>query len=270
MTDEVESPSRQADGSGPVRVRALDRGLQVLEVLSGAPELSLTEIAQRVGLAFSTTHRILESLKFRQFASQSISTGKYSVGVRAYEVGARFISSTQLPQAAHPIMAELVVEVNETVNLAVRDGQEAIYIHQVESDQNVRMFTRLGARAPLHCSGVGKVLLAWLPRTEQDGLVFKSPLTAFTPKTLIEAQALFEELRLTTKRGFAVDMEEFELGVRCVAAPVRNQRGKVVAALSVSGPLPRFSSKLIGRLRKEVVCSAREVSARLGWIEGNS
>lgn len=249
------------------KVRALDRGLAVLEVLAKAPELPLTELADRVGLAYSTAHRILETLRQRGFVTQSAQTGLYSLGIRAFEIGAGFLAKGQLPDAAQGAMKALVEALNETVNLAVQDGGEAIYIHQVEGRQKVRMFTQIGARTPLHASGVGKVLLAWQAAEAVRRLLRERPLTAYTDSTLTRPESVFEELSQVRERGYALDLEEFEPGVRCVAAPVRERGGAVVAALSVSAPTARLEGAALGTVAEGILRTAREISTRLGWLE---
>ncbi|MBS3933726.1 MAG: IclR family transcriptional regulator [Truepera sp.] len=248
------------------RIRALDRGLVVLERLASSPNLSLTELANQVGLAYSTAHRILETLRQRAFVDRSDETGRYSVGVRAFEVGTGYLAKGQLPEAAHEPMKRLVEELNETVNLAVRGGREAIYIHQVEGQQKVRMFTQIGARTPLHSSGVGKVLLAWQSPDEIEAFL-QAPLTAYTEHTLTAPQSILAELARVRERGYALDLEEFEPGVRCVAAPVRDRHGAVVAALSLSAPALRLAASRLQPTAKKIVTTGKEISRRLGWLE---
>lgn len=248
-------------------MRALDRGLTVLEVLAKTPESSLTELSEEAGLAFSTAHRILETLRQRGFVVQSADTGRYSLGVRAYEVGTGFLARSQLPEAAQGAMRKLVSDLNETVNLAIQDGSDAVYIDQLESRQKVRMFTQIGARTPLHSSGVGKVLLAWQGEEAQRILLGTGPLRAFTPNTLTEPAAVLNELHRVREQGYAVDSEEFEPGVRCVAAPVRDRHGAVVAALSLSAPAGRLHEAQLASFGARVMAAGKEVSARLGWLE---
>lgn len=250
--------SREPGGT----VRALDRGLSVLEALSEASELPLSEIARRVRLPYSTTHRLLETLVRRRFVAQRSDTGLYRIGIRAFEVGAA-LAQARLHEVAHPEMKALVDEINETVNLAVLDGQEAVYIHQVEGRQVVHMFTHLGARVPLYASGVGKALLAWRPEEEVRALLGPGPLRGFTKRTLTTPAAVLKELRRVRAQGYALDDEEREPGVRCVAAPVRSQ-GEVVAALSLSAPATRLADDRVARLARRLIAAAEQVSAQLG------
>ena len=246
-------------------VRALDRGLLLLEALSEVRELPLSEVARRLHLPFSTTFRLLETLRRRGFVAQSSETGLYRLGIRAFEVGSTFLAQGQLHEVAHPVMDALVGEINETVNLAVLDKKEAVYIHRVESRLLVRKFTQLGARTPLYCTGVGKVLLAWRRPGEALALLGQSPLEALTRNTLTDPTALLRELSKVRVRGYAFDNEEREVGVRCVAAPVRDGKGQVVAALSLSAPASRLPRARLGRIAERVMAAADKISAGLGW-----
>ncbi len=256
----AHSTARQSD----VHVRALLRGLAVLEVLAQGQDLNLSEVARRARLPVSTTHRLLETLRRRGFV-QPVEDGRYRVGLRAFEVGMGFLRAQRLPDVARPVMVELVDRVEETANLAVRDGAEAVYVLQVESDRMLRLFGQPGSRHPLYCTGVGKVLLAWEPEEEVRKLLGRGPLPRFTPRTLTDPDAVVRELRVVRARGYAVDREERESGVRCVAAPVRDAAGRVAAALSVSAPASRLPNRRIPQVAATVVSAADEISRRLGF-----
>lgn len=246
-------------------MRALERGLSILEALAREPDLPLTALASRVGLPNSTTYRLLETLKKRGFVAQAPETGAYRVGLRALEVGGAYVMRQPLHEVALPVMRALVERVNETVNLAVLDGRDAVYVAQVEGRQLVRMFTQLGARTPLYCTGVGKALLAWRSPEEIRALLGDEPYPAYTPRTITRLQPLLVELERVRARGYALDDGEREVGVRCVAAPVRNRAGEVVAALSLSAPAARLDDSRVGLLAPQVVAAAREISLGLGY-----
>ena len=192
-------------------------------------------------------------------------SGLFGVGLRAYQVGAAFAGRNSLLGAAGAVMQALVAEVNETANLAVLRGDEAVYVHQVEASQLMRMFTHIGAAAPLHCSGVGKVLTAWLPEEEVLRLLGAGPYPAYTPHSLTGYSALTRELGLVRAQGYALDDEERELGVRCLATPIRDARGDVIASLSVSAPTSRFPKRNIPEMLERVRTASQGISARLGW-----
>jgi IclR family acetate operon transcriptional repressor len=246
-------------------VRTLERGLLLLETLSEAETLSLSELARRTELSPSTAYRLLETLRKRGFVDWDEDRGLWKVGLRAYQVGSAFLTRGGLVDAAMPEMEKLVDELNETVNLAVLDGNEAVYIAQVEGRQLIRMFTRIGARAPLYCTGVGKALLMGHSEAETRRMLGSGPFRPFTHKTLTTPEAFFQALEEARRRGFALDNEEREEGVRCIAAPVRDNRGKVVASMSLSAPASRVPDERVQGLGERIKRAADAVSARLGW-----
>lgn len=248
-------------------VRALERGLSVLEVLSAARELSLSEIARRVELSYSTTYRLLETLRQQKFVAQASESGLYRIGIKSFEVGASFLSQGRLPEIAHGFMKQLVDDANETVNLAILDGHEAVYVHQVEGRQMVRMFTHIGGRTPLYCTGVGKILLAWLPGEEVHRLLKLTPLKKFTSHTQTGLRKILAELERVRAQDYALDDEERETGVRCVAAPVRGRRGETVAALSLSAPTSRLPKERVRAVAAKVKETAQQISTHLGYAE---
>ena len=261
---------RRRTGRPVEGVRALGRGLSILECLAAEPELSLSQLSSRLQLPGSTTYRLLETLKKRGFVAQSPETGLYRLGIRAFEVGGAFLTRLRLHEVALPAMRSLVGEINETVNLAIADGRDAVYVGQVEGRQLVRMFTQIGARTPLYCTGVGKALLAWRPEDEVRALFEGVPLRPFTPNTITDLPALLRELERVRASGYAVDREERELGVRCVAAPVRDRTGAVAAALSVSAPSSRLSEERIAELAPRVLACAGQISQWLGFSPASS
>lgn len=264
----VSTPSRagrrrSASAAQRGSVRALERGLALLEALAQAPHNNLNDLAQRVKLPASTAFRLLDTLQKQGFATQSEQTGQYQLGVRAFEVGSAFVPRLQLNDVALPVMKALMQEVGETVNLAIRDQADAVYIAQVESQQMLRMFTRLGARTPAYCSGVGKVLLAWLPLTTVRSLLGVGPWPAFTPSTITAFDVLERELIKIRHLGYGMDNEEREVGVRCIAVPITDASGGVAAALSLSAPSVRFSQERVQRTIPLIVAAGQKISEQL-------
>lgn len=264
MTATRQKPGRTRSGETG-SVRTLERGLTVLLALKELRRAPLSVLARQVGLSASTAYRLLETLRQHGFVEWEEQSGMYSVGLRAYQVGLAFAERSNLIQAAQGSMDALVAELNETVNLAVLYGAEAVYVHQVEGRQLVRMFAHLGAGAPLHASGVGKVLLAWRPEQEVRQKLGDGPFPAYTPHSITTLPALLRELEGVRTRGYGLDDQERELGVRCLAVPVRDHSREVVAALSISAPTSRFAPDQIGEVAGHVQRAAAQVSARLGW-----
>lgn len=246
-------------------VRTLERGLGVLSALAELREGSLTQVAKRAGLSASTAYRLLETLRQQGFVDWEERSGTFSVGLQAYRVGTAFSERNDLLSAAQAEMQELVDDLNETVNLAVLRGAEAVYVGQVQGRGLVRMFTQLGAAVPLHCSGVGKVLLAWLPESAVRELLGEGPFQAFTPQTRTSLAEVLAELARVREQGYALDDEEREIGVRCLALPIYDVSGAVVGSLSLSCPTSRFPKKELPAYLKRVSQATRNISRRLGW-----
>jgi IclR family acetate operon transcriptional repressor len=245
-------------------VRSVARANRLLDVLSDEPAgLGLTEVARRAGLGFSTVHRLLATLVALDYVAQDPESGRYLLGYKVLELASRVQSLHLLLVRARPIMAEAMRASGETTNLAVRDGEHARYVAQVASQASVRMVADIGSPAPLHATGVGKVLLANASDAVVDAVLGRE-LAPRTKHTLTSADAIRASLAEIRAAGYAVDNEEFEDGVMCVAAPVRNHTGSVVAALSVAGPSGRIGPRL-SPLTSLVAGRATDLSVALGW-----
>ncbi len=242
---------------GAQGTKTLERGLQVLEALAELKEAELSPLARRTGFHKSTLYRFLQTLVRHGFVEEE--GGVYRVGPKAFAVG-QVYPRQNLLLAVRSEMEALAAETGESVNLAVPAGQEVLYLDQAEGSRLVRLFTAPGSRAPLHATGVGKVLLAF--RGIPEGL----SLAPYTPYTLTRLEDLRRELEAVRQKGYALDNEEKELGVRCVAAPVFGPSGQVVAALSLSAPASRLSLEEAHRLAPRVMEAARRASLRLGFV----
>jgi DNA-binding IclR family transcriptional regulator len=252
-----------ARGRGRDAVRAVERAHSLLEVLSHEQTgLGLTEIARRTGLGFSTSHRLLRTLAGLGYVVQDPETSHYLLGYKVLELATRVQSLQLLLVLARPIMVETMRASGETTNLAVRDGEQGRYVAQVPSRASVRMFVELGSPAPLHASAGGKVLLANAPDSVFEA-VARGDLPARTSRTLTTPEALRASVEEIRANGFGVDNGEFEDGLMCVAAPVRNHTGSVVAALSVAGPSGRVAPNR-DALTDLVVANAAALSSALG------
>lgn len=248
------------------RVQAVDRALAILETLAEAGRpMGLVELSTRVGLHASTVHRLLATLGKRKFVVQDPQTGRYRLGMRAFEVGSAAIQQVELREIARPFLRWLMEETQETANLAVLMDGEVVYIDQVESQNLVRMFTRVGRRVPAHCTGVGKILLAGLSDDEVMRVLDARGLPRFTPHTIVDLRELLKELQRVRASGYALDNEEREVGVRCVAGPVRDHEGRVVAAVSISGPSSRITEDRLPQLIAAVLTATSRISTELGW-----
>ena len=245
-------------------VQSLDRALALLELIAQEDGLTLSELAQRAGVPPSTAHRILSTLQAHDYVMHDEERGLWLVGVKAFEVGSSFLRNRKLYAIGREIMRELMEETGETVNLAIDDHGAVVFISQVESHHAIRAFHRPGSRGAIHASGAGKALLSALTDDQVRRILHKKGLEKFTDKTLVDPDKLFAELAQTRKRGWALDDEERTEGMRCVAAPIFNEHGEVIAGLSISAPTVRMPDERIGELGPKVKRAAAAVTRSIG------
>ena len=256
---------RQAPREGSRHVQSLTRGLTLLERLSEERHgISLTDLAHRVGLAPSTTHRLLKSLEKMRFVRQDEERGRWYVGVRAFSVGTAFLRDRDFVTVARRFMRRLMEESGESANLALLDAGEVVFVSQVECRQMMRALAPPGGRIGAHCSGVGKALLAALPDSEVAQILHRRGLPRLTANTIDTPARLRRELALTRGRGYALDDEAQAVGLRCVAAPIYDEYGEPLAAISLSGPKARVTDERIPALAGLVKRVAAEITAALG------
>jgi IclR family acetate operon transcriptional repressor len=247
-----ESPAPQGSG-----VQSLERALDILELLSRSEgELGVTEVGPALGLANGTTHRLLATLTRRGYARQNPETRKYTLGIKAFTLATA--AQERLGPLARPFLTQLMEVSGESSNLASLDKNSVVYIDQVPAPRMVRMFTEPGNRVPPHATGTGKVLLAYQPREVIDAAIRQSGLPRFTPHTITDPEQLESELEGVRKQGYATDSEEMEEGVRCLAAPVFGPDGRILAAMSISGPAGRLDQDRIVAL----IPHLKEIAAR--------
>ncbi|MDJ0947436.1 MAG: IclR family transcriptional regulator C-terminal domain-containing protein [Alphaproteobacteria bacterium] len=251
-------------GAQAGQVQSLDRALSILERLSEADGMTLTDLAQTVGLAPSTTHRLLMTLQQRHFADFDEEHGVWMVGVGAFNVGSAFLRNRKVVALGRPVMRRLMEEVGETVNLAVADDGEVVYVTQFESHAPMRAFFRQGRRTPMHASAIGKAMLAEMPEDAVRAILHRQGLPRFTEHTLTTPAALRDELARIRGRGWAVDEQEHTMGMRCVAATIHDEHGDVIAGVSVSGPSVRVTETRLGELGARVVRAAAEITRQIG------
>jgi DNA-binding IclR family transcriptional regulator len=248
------------------RVQVIDRAAAILQVLADAPaDLAPAEIAEQLRLHKSTIHRLLIVLERHRYIRRNAGGGKYSLGLKLFELGNRAARGLTLREHAHPFLARLVRETGETAHVGVLDEGDMVSIANVEGPRAVRMRSAVGRRTPAHCSAIGKAVLASLPSAAIDDFVALRPLRALTDKTLVSRAALVADLERIRVRGYAIDDEEIERGLRCVGAPVRDYTGLVIGAVSVSGPAFRIPKTRVSALGAAVMAVARELSAELGF-----
>jgi DNA-binding IclR family transcriptional regulator len=242
---------------------SLDKALNVLEIISQAGDTRLSTLAGATGYPPATIHRILRVLVRRRYVRQDPATRKYMLSLKCLEISSRVKDNLEIITAARPALQKLVDNTGETANLVCFENMEAVYIEQISNTKSLlRMFTRVGARVPLHSSGVGKAFLAVRPREEVLDYFRSVKKVRYTENSLVKESEFFRDLEETRTRGYAVDREEFEDGVGCIAAVI-TQNGDIAGAMSISGPSSRLFGANTGKLAAEVVRSAAAISQRL-------
>ncbi|MCJ7619729.1 MAG: IclR family transcriptional regulator [Anaerolineae bacterium] len=253
----------------------MERALDLLVTFSTAePELTLTELSSRLNLSASTTYRLLVTLENRRYVEHNHQTGGYTLGVACLDLGTVFLSQLDFRDRVLPLLDSLREECRETVHLAVldRNQMEVIYLEKLEGLLPIGMMgSRVGGRAPAHCTGLGKCLLAYVPDPVVREVYSANGMRAYTPNTITDVDELLLEMARIRKRGYAIDEVEYEADVKCVAAPVWNHRQTVVGAISVTGPEQRMNRLIAeGDVIESVLEAAQEASVRLGYSRETS
>ena len=257
------TPSESSTGSA--QVQSLTRGLSILDCLARAEGgLTLTDIAHRVTLPPSTTHRLLSTLERGGFVYQAGDLGHWYVGLHAFTVGPSFLASRDWVAQSHPYMRRLMEQAGETANLAILDGTEAVFIDQVQCRETMRTIVRLGSRVPLHASGVGKAIFAALPDEQIEAILKVKGLPRITENTITAPETMWASVRVIRQRGYSFDDEEHLIGTRCVASPIYDEHAEVLGAISLAGPVSRLPDARIKLLGPVVAHIAEDITKKLG------
>lgn len=269
MQVEQEPPrarrGRKASGNAlQPSVQVLDRALKLLQIISDRDGASLTEIAERAGMAPSTTHRLLRSLAGHGMVAADPETGVWTIGVTAFEIGNGFLRHRKLGEIGRPFLRRLMHESGETANLAVEDAGHVVFVSQVESHAPMRAFFRPGRRGPMHASGIGKAILSTWPDDRIGEVLGDGALERFTDRTHPDIAALLADVHAIRARGWSIDDQEHTMGMRCIAAPVFDEYSEAIAGISVSGPAVRLVKTEMERLGPEVRAAADALTAALG------
>jgi DNA-binding IclR family transcriptional regulator len=262
--DGAPTTAKQGGRGAASAVQSVDRAVSVLEILARLGEAGVTEIAEELDVHKSTAFRLLGVLENRGLVAQAKDRGKYYLGAGVLRLAGAAAVRLDISQEGVPVCRELADELGETVNIAVLDDDAAVNIMQARGTASVTAQNWLGRRTPLHATSSGKVLLAHMPPTLREGLLAR-PLPRFTERTVTGASMLRAELEAVVEQGYGVTVEELELGLAAVAAPVRAHDGKVIAAISVSGPVYRLNSDRLPELAKRTVAAGAELSRRMGY-----
>jgi IclR family acetate operon transcriptional repressor len=240
-------------------LHALDRGMAVLAALAEGDGMTLTTAAARAGIPLSTAHRMLVTLSRRGLVEFEESSQRWSIGVETFRIGTAFLRRRKLMDRALPAMQALMADTGETANLAVAEEDGVVFVSQVETHEAIRAFFRPGTRALFHASGIGKAILAHRASAQVAASLKRTGLPRFTDRTLTTLPALLADLAEVRARGYALDDEERNLGMRCVGAAIFNEAGEAIAGLSVSGPTVRITAESLDRLGALV----RDAAARV-------
>lgn len=242
--------------------QSLARALQLLQELEGGPR-TLDELAAVAEVHKTTVLRLLRTLEVDRFVIHD-EQHRYTLGSRVFELANAALAQRDVRQVARRHLEALNAATGQTVHLATLEGDEVVYVDKLDAPQGVRMYSRVGLRAPIHCTAVGKILIADRPADERGRLLASIDFTRFTPRTITSAEALALELDRVRELGFAEDHEEHEAFINCVGAPIRDGSGRVVAAVSVSVPTLSLDHDGVLALLPEVVQTATAVSRELG------
>ena len=248
-----------------VQVQSLTRGLSILDALAkGAAGLTLTDVAQRVQLPPSTTHRLLSTLEKMGYAHQAGDLGLWYIGLQAFTVGTTFLANRDFVAESHVYMHRLMEQAGETSNLAILDGTEAVFVAQVQCHEMMRTLVKLGSRVPLHASGVGKALFAALPDPQVDAILKVRGLPRITDNTIVAVETMWAALRVIRQRGYSFDDEEHARSTRCVGAAIYDEHAEPLGAISIAGPSSRMPDERIRHLGPVVAHIAEELTRHLG------
>jgi DNA-binding IclR family transcriptional regulator len=244
-------------------VQSVDRALSILEVLAKVGTAGVTEIAAELGVHKSTAFRLVATLESHRLVEQAGDRGRYALGVGLLRLAGATTARLDLVQESRPVCRQLAADTGETVNLTVLAEHSALYLDQVAGSSALQSHNWVGQHIPLHATSNGKVLLCELEPDKLEESLGK--LARFTPMTITRKARLREELELVRRQGYAVAVDELEIGLTAVAAPIRNAHGDVVASISVSGPTFRLTTEEMDRVIPSCVDAAAEISHRLGW-----
>lgn len=246
-------------------VQSVDRAMAILEVLGEDEEgYRLTDLARRTGLSVSTVHRLLTTLEQRRFVQFDRTDGMWHVGRGAFAVGSAFTRQRNFVAPALPILRRLRDQTRETANLGIVDDGEVVVLTQVESREIMRAITRVGGRAPMANSGMGKAILAAYADNDIDAIIARHGLRKATEKSITNAKTLKADIAAIRARGYSFDDEEFVLGLRCVASVVYDAEAEPLCAVSISGLSVRVTDDRIETLGRLVAEAARELTVTLG------
>lgn len=247
-------------------IQSVDRALLILDLFDEhTTELKITDISERMGLHKSTVHSLLKTLQEHHYINQNTENGKYSLGMKLLERGSCVIHSLDIRLLAKKYLLDLSLKTGQTTHLVILDGKEGVYVDKVDGHQSVIRYSRIGRRIPLHCSAVGKALIAFKEQEEIKKILSGYIYNAQTEYTITNEADFFLELEKVSHRGYAIDNQENEPGVRCIAVPIRNHQNDIIAAISISTLTSRVDDAKLEEFAVLLKQAASELSEQMGY-----
>ncbi|MGY3949011.1 DNA-binding transcriptional regulator KdgR [Aeromonas allosaccharophila] len=251
--------------NSPDSVSSVLKVFGILQALSEQKDIGVTELSQRIMMSKSTVYRFLQTMKTLGYVNQEGETDKYTLSLKLFELGGRALEHQDLIQIADVQMHRLGKLTKETLHLGALDENSVVYLHKIDSEYNLRMYSRIGRRCPLYSTALGKVMMAWLPEEEVRSMLAGVTFERFTEHTLANVDALLAELAQVRGQGYAEDNEENENGLRCFGVPIYNRMGRIITGLSLSLPIVRFEESKRAELISLLHEAAARISAELGY-----
>lgn len=247
-------------------VQSVDRTLTILEVLSDYEDgLGITEISEKVELHKSTVHRLLNTLIYKGYIKQDKGTNKYGLTLKLFELGNKKVEKMDLISIARPYLKELVEKIDEVVHLVIREGIEVMYVCKVEPQKSMKMYTRIGMRKPMYCTAMGKAMMSQMTEEEVEEIWNASDIQKLTDNTIVDFNKLKESLKDIRKKGYAIDEQEVETGIRCVGTVIRDYKGEVCGAISLSSSIITFTEDKTEYFSQVILEYANKISEELGY-----
>lgn len=247
-------------------VRVVDRVFDIIEQLAASPSaMSLSEIAKKTEMSKSTVHRLLSSMCARHYVEKN-TDNTYSIGYKLMETVSLHINNLELLTEAKPFLSELMRDLHLTAHMGILDGCDVVYLEKMDIYPSTRLYTQVGFRSPAYCSSMGKCLLSCLSGDDLEEALYGCDFKRYTPNTITDIREFKRYLRIVRRQGWAMDNEEYQLGHRCVGAPVYDYRGTPVAAISASGSITQLSDRNLEAVIQEVKNAAASLSRKMGYV----
>lgn len=248
-------------------VRSVQKAFTILEVIAQKKNMGVSELSRYLGWHKSTVFGILSTLEQIGYVVKDPHTSRYSLSLKLFSLSSEAIQDLDLYQIVHPYLKQLTEKNGETTHFVLPDKYEVIYVDKVESSGSIRICTQIGKRMPYYCTGVGKAILAFQPEEEIKKILSYSRLVSYTQNTITDYNALLRECEQIRKDGYALDREEVEDGLFCVAVPILSESGEAIAAMSMAGPTIRMTQERLPGLIEDLMHSSAEISRCIGYTK---